>query len=157
MQKIFIEYEKCLGCGLCELACSFEKEGLFNPTLSRISVTRLYLSGLYIPLVCQQCTKPLCAEVCPVNAISRNGQTGAMIFNVDRCLGCQMCRMACPISAPIWDEVRGVVSNCDLCDGEPKCVQACAVGALQYIDEAEANILREGPIAEKLAELTKIL
>ncbi len=157
MKKIFIDNEKCLGCGLCERACSFEKKGVFNPVLSRISVTRFYNDGLYIPIVCQHCGKPLCQEVCPIGAISRDQKTGAITISIDKCMGCQMCRMACPISAPIWDTDRPVVVKCDLCEGEPKCVQACVVGALQYIDDIEANLLNKVPTAEKLAELARIL
>lgn len=157
MKKIFIDYEKCLGCGLCELACSFEKKGVYNPTLARMGVTRFYLTGLYVPLVCQQCGKPLCEEICPVNAISRNGKTGAIIINADKCRGCQMCRMICPIGGPIWDADAGLAVKCDLCDGEPKCVQACAVGALQYVDEAEVNLIGRAATAEKLVALAKVV
>ena len=33
--------DKCVGCGVCEYACSSEKEKVYNPIKSRIRVVRL--------------------------------------------------------------------------------------------------------------------
>lgn len=34
--KLKFQPEKCIGCHLCELACSGYKEGVFNPALARL-------------------------------------------------------------------------------------------------------------------------
>ena len=37
-KSLHIVVEKCTGCMQCEMACSFEKEQVFNPARSRIKV-----------------------------------------------------------------------------------------------------------------------
>ena len=157
MKHIFIDYQKCVGCGQCELACSFENEGIFNPTISRISVARFYSDGVYIPVVCQHCGKPACERACPVGAISRDKETGAILVDRERCMGCQLCRIACPITAPMYDSSEGVVFKCNLCGGSPKCVDACVWEAIQYIDETESNLTGKIPTAERLIGLSQII
>ncbi|TAN62337.1 MAG: (Fe-S)-binding protein, partial [Magnetospirillum sp.] len=37
-RSLLLKPEKCTGCRQCEMACSFEKERVFNPAKSRIRV-----------------------------------------------------------------------------------------------------------------------
>ncbi len=70
-----VDIEKCVGCRTCEVACSLKNTGTVNPTRSRIRIVRYEKQGEFhnfIPMVCQQCSTPLCLEACPVNAISRD-------------------------------------------------------------------------------------
>ena len=36
LKALHIDAGKCTNCMQCELACSFEKEGMYNPAKSRI-------------------------------------------------------------------------------------------------------------------------
>ncbi len=50
--NIHINAAKCTACKACELACSFTKEGVFAPRLSRIRVMQLHEVGMNVPVVC---------------------------------------------------------------------------------------------------------
>ena len=82
MPKVLtVNPEKCTGCRICELACSVNKEGMVNTSLSRIKVIKWEMEGFYVPMFCQQCEDPLCAAVCPVNAINRDEYLGRVFVN----------------------------------------------------------------------------
>jgi Fe-S-cluster-containing hydrogenase component 2 len=89
-------------------------------------------------------------EVCPVGAITRDEETGAMLVSHDRCLRCKMCTIACPFGATIYDPVSDIISKCDLCGGDPQCVQYCPSGAITYQDPIKANLAKRKNYAEKL-------
>ena len=57
--------EKCTSCLLCEMACSLEKEGLFNPAKSRIKVFEFEHGKTSVPYTCTQCEEAWCLHACP--------------------------------------------------------------------------------------------
>jgi len=145
---IVVYPDKCTGCQICELACSLYNERECNPEKARIRIVRVEEDGIIytIPVVCQQCEKPLCMEMCPVEAISRTPETGAIVVNKDKCLGCKRCAYACPYGAITVDPDRGFAVKCTLCDGNPQCVEFCPKNALEYVRADKINIRqrREG-------------
>lgn len=149
-KNLLVQPEKCIGCRTCELVCSFVHTGEFNPLRSRITVFNFEKVGLATPIVCQQCSIAACMEVCPVGAITRDEETGAMLVSQDRCLRCKMCTIACPFGATIYDPISDIISKCDLCGGDPKCVQYCPSGAISYQEPMKANVARRRNYAEKL-------
>lgn len=62
---------RCVGCRLCELACSFARYGHFNPHQAAIRVLFADDGGLEVSLsaACTDCRRPLCAAYCPTGAI----------------------------------------------------------------------------------------
>ncbi len=131
------------------MMCSFVHTKEFNPVRSRISVFNFEKVGFSTPIVCQQCSVAACMEVCPVSAISRDEDTGAMRVNHDVCLRCKMCTIACPFGATIYDPVSDIITKCDLCGGDPVCVKYCPSGAITYAEPAPANVGRRRDYAEK--------
>lgn len=148
--------EKCTGCRLCELACSVRNYSEADPARARVYVVRDECEGLVgtIPVVCQQCVDPLCVELCPATALSRDGETGAVVVDVDRCLGCRSCVQVCPFGAPSVDRRLGVTQKCDLCDGDPTCAKFCPTGALTAVPaDEEAQRLRRSRAGAYLEHL----
>ena len=72
-----------------------------------------------------------------VGAMHRDEETGAVLCDEDRCVGCWMCVMVCPFGAIQRNLVGNkVASKCDLCYGEemPVCVANCPNEALTFVD-----------------------
>ncbi|MDX9861250.1 MAG: 4Fe-4S dicluster domain-containing protein [Rhodospirillales bacterium] len=134
LKSLHIDPGKCTNCFLCELACSFEHEGLFNPTKSRIKVFTFHEQGRYVPYTCTQCAEAWCMAACPVDAISVDHATGAKVVSNDLCVGCKVCTIACPFGTVNYNHDTGKVIKCDLCGGEPACAAICPTGAITYVD-----------------------
>lgn len=132
MHRIIVDPEKCTGCNSCMLACSFAHDGYFSLARSRIQIDRNEERAIYNPRVCTQCPRPYCIEVCPVSALSTDETTGAIRWDGARCIHCHLCEAACPYGGIHFDKGDELLV-CDLCGGNPACVQACHFpGAIKY-------------------------
>jgi len=160
MRKILIvDARKCNMCKACELACSLVKTRECNPEYSRIRVMRMVGRGLNFPVVCRQCSRPLCSEACPTDAIVRNEETGAMVVDDELCIGCHLCVEACRLGGVFIDPVGETVMKCDLCGGNPACVDSCVYGALDFLSVSEGAYKKrqeaiESIIAEKMQRIS---
>ncbi len=132
---IWVSLDKCIGCRLCEMACSEHHFGEFSRILSGISIEKFDLTGRDVPVVCLQCEKAPCEEVCPVTAIQRDSDTGDLFINYDNCIGCKACVPVCPVGAMNFSSDRGIPVKCDGCLGDPECVKICPTNAIEYIEE----------------------
>lgn len=135
MKHITIDLDRCVGCRNCEYACSFQQTGDFGRMDSRIRVNFYPETVTCIPMTCMHCTDGWCMEVCPANAISRDEETGIVAIDEDRCAGCKMCMLACPLGSIHFNTVKLVSEKCDLCGGDPECVKHCISGALQFVED----------------------
>jgi len=143
MQRVIVvEPDKCTGCRICELVCSFFKEGECNPTKSRIRVVSFREHGIDQPVLCLQCEDPPCMATCPVGALKWDTKVGAVILNTESCIGCKLCMMVCPIGAISLASDRRI-RKCDLCSGEPKCVKYCPTKAIDFVDVTRAASSRQ--------------
>ena len=147
------DYEKCTGCRNCETACSVFHVQACNPAKSAVRIVKWAKSGLNVPVFCQQCEVPACANICPVQAISRDADTGAMIVDIDLCVGCRMCMVACPFGAVVLDRDRRQAIKCDLCGGvEPWCVRFCEPGALTFEPSPAVSLHKKREAGRRLAK-----
>ena len=67
---IKVSEKDCVGCRICELACSFQLTQEFNPEASKI---RIYFGDngeLKIETKECECNRPLCIAFCPVHAMT---------------------------------------------------------------------------------------
>ena len=146
-KRLIVDIDKCTGCRACVLACSFVKEQVFNPELARIMVLKFETAGVDAPLFCQQCEEPRCVEACPIDAIVYRPESGILVIDAGVCDGCGACLVACPYAAifkfPGETNKEDRILKCDLCDGAPECVGWCETEALQYVDAAEVDLIRE--------------
>lgn len=142
--------DKCAGCMTCSTICSLIKEGEIKPTASRIQLVRREWSGLYLQVVCQQCDPQICRSACPNSAISRDARTGATLVAPQKCTLCGACVRACPFGAIHVDKDALIV--CDLCGGEPKCVEWCPHEAIKY---SHLGLSERRKIMDDVLELRK--
>ena len=140
-KTLYIDYSLCIGCETCEYVCRFTND------TSRIHMTRT-VDGVMVPLYCQHCENPKCANACPRGALKRD-KDGAIILQSMLCRGCQTknCILACPHSA-MFETDRGVmVAKCDMCAQRrqvgmgPACVEMCPCAAISYVDRDEIPAL----------------
>jgi len=130
--------EKCVGCNICEYACSWEKEKTINPLRSRIRVVRIH-PFVNQAIVCKLCVDPPCVVSCPREALTSAKETGVIRVDADKCDGCGWCIEACPYGAIRYDQDARAVIVCDLCDGDPKCKTSCPEEAIEFVS-ADAQI-----------------
>jgi Fe-S-cluster-containing dehydrogenase component len=143
---------RCVGCRRCELACTEFNEGKAQPSMARVKVGRNFNYGpeglgagfwqdngrfgdhTIIQDTCKQCPHPVpCQLACPNDAIEVVEPVNARVVNQEKCVGCRICQRACPWGMTSFDEEIEKATKCHLCEGSPECVEACPVGALQYI------------------------
>ena len=154
-KMVFVDHAKCTVCRLCEIACSLNKNGVVNPTRSRINVIKWEAVCAETPMLCRQCESAPCMAVCPVKAIVHEEDPDRVTVDYDLCIGCKLCVMVCPFGAMGFDTVEKKVIKCDLCDGDPACVRFCETKALQYVDYTKVNTDKMREAAENLSELIR--
>jgi anaerobic carbon-monoxide dehydrogenase iron sulfur subunit len=153
MKVLMSNPRKCTGCGLCRIACSMRKDGVCNTERSRVRVIELDDSGRYLPLACQHCEDAPCAAACPREAISLDREQVRTVVDYNLCVGCGMCVHACPFGSMGFDPDRGRPFKCDLCGGDPLCVQFCEPHALTFKD---ASMLPYGQARQSALKLTGV-
>jgi Fe-S-cluster-containing dehydrogenase component/DMSO reductase anchor subunit len=93
-----------------------------------------------ISMACNHCSDPLCLTGCPTSAYHTDPETGAVIADHLKCIGCRYCTWNCPYDAPKFNSVSGIIEKCHLCNhliitGDvPSCSSACPTGALGFGD-----------------------
>jgi Fe-S-cluster-containing hydrogenase component 2 len=148
MKALIALPDRCTGCQRCTLACSYAHTKTYSPSKSRIWVIRLERK-IDQPIFCNQCG--ICISACPVNALSRDKKTGAIIVNEERCIGCGYCVNACPWGVIIVDHITHKAIKCDLCGGDPACVKECPEQALWFVDIREAAKFKRGATVKLLS------
>lgn len=147
MRRIYAKQEVCIACHLCEVHCllqhaqhsdlvkAYKKE--FPRALPRVHVEEK--GEVSLSLQCRHCDEPHCVYACLTGALQKDPDTGTVSVDLDKCIGCWTCVIACPFGAITPDISRGKIAKCDLCpDLEvPACVANCPNEALVYVDDEE--------------------
>ena len=148
MKKIYADEKFCIACRLCEVHCFVshskskhiikafrEERDLVQP---RLRVEQMGVSSF--ALQCRHCGDAQCLEACMTGAMHRD-ENGNVICDEDKCVGCWMCLMVCPVGAVspgAKGKTQKVASKCDLCGMQwkdaPPCVANCPNAALKYED-----------------------
>ena len=148
---MLIDTNQCSsGCDKCVTACNQEHalEQINGPKTDAQWIRKVSLKDkttgrqLSLPLMCQHCASPACADVCPTGASFKRAD-GIVLVDKHICIGCRYCMMACPYKARSFvhetlenqksyaPRGKGTVEGCTLCvhrvdRGElPACVDAC--------------------------------
>lgn len=139
LKALVINPALCTDCKQCELACSYENEGVFNVSKSRIRVFDFHEQARFVPYTCTQCDEAWCQHACPVNAITTDAESGVKIVHDNLCVGCKVCTIACPFGTINYNASTGKVIKCDLCGGDPACASACPTDAITYQDAEQTG------------------
>jgi carbon-monoxide dehydrogenase iron sulfur subunit len=154
---VSVNPSKCTGCGICEYACTLEKgETVWNPLRSRIRVIRM--TPLFnFALACRFCEDAKCVTACPEKALVQSEETGVIMVKDNKCKGCDWCIQACPHGGITIHPDTGIAVACDLCEGEPKCVEFCPEEALELVPTDTEAEERFNETMEKLPAETERL
>lgn len=139
-QSVNCDNDKCVGCDICEYACSFEKEKVFNPLKSRIRSVRIG-QIFNTAVTCKACINAPCITACPEEAITQSKETGVIVFDGQKCKGCDWCIEACKYGAITLHPNNHKAMVCDICDGDPKCIPACPESALSLGGKSNDKIV----------------
>jgi carbon-monoxide dehydrogenase iron sulfur subunit len=133
--------------------------GLAGDGKTQVNVRVLRVEHEAFPVSCRHCDPAACLSACPSGALRRDGDTGAVVLDPEKCKACAMCAMVCPFDAISFKVVhrspagRETAYKCDLCHEDlkegraPACVSACHSGALVF---RESEPLREHRAVENL-------
>jgi len=149
---LMIHPDKCTGCSNCELACAMFHEGEFRHRTNRVHVYTWEREGFSVPMMCQHCDSAPCVTVCMPHAMQRDPETGRVVLDAAKCIGCKMCVQACPFGNAVWDLHSQKVLKCDSCDGDPQCAKFCPTQALEWVDDLVSTRSRKRAFATKFKE-----
>jgi Fe-S-cluster-containing dehydrogenase component len=147
---------RCIGCRACVTKCK-EANGLpadvvrvdgvpydAPPDLNATTktVVKIWSDGplsAFVKAQCMHCVEPACVSVCMMGALHKAAR-GVVAYDVDRCVGCRYCQVACAFNVPRfeWASATPRIVKCELCrhrwaEGKgAACAEACPRGAVVF-------------------------
>ena len=142
MHRILINKELCMGCKSCVLACMLKHSKAKNMYLLDLESIDAESMGHIeldkdnnpVPILCRHCEEPECVLTCMSGAMTKDRETGVVLYDNQKCGSCYMCVMSCPYGIlKVDDRTKQNILKCDLCKDEecPKCVANCTTGAIE--------------------------
>ena len=141
MRRILVFEEYCMGCGLCEVYCKVQHSQskdlikAYNreqpKPISRVKLAKA--KPISFAVQCRHCKGSPCVTACLSGAMHQDEESGVVVHDPEKCIGCWTCIMVCPYGAISMDvSGSGVVAKCDLCTelDVPACVANCPNEAL---------------------------
>lgn len=168
-----IDLRLCIGCQACSLACKQEygvpRGTYWTKTLIEEVGTYPSVTRVYTPQICNHCEEAPCEKACPTGASYTEEETGVVLVDYDKCVGCRACYVACPYQnrhflkrgslkgyfpekglTPFEQQSyqhfqEGTVTKCVGCiervnaGKDPACVVGCPTGARKFGDLSDPN------------------
>ena len=118
---------RCIGCRACVTACQTANNmpgNLYDPPNDlngeNKNIIKLYEGDgerSYMKQQCMHCIDPGCVNACMIGALKKR-EYGIVTWDIDRCIGCRYCQVACPFNIPKfeWDDPFPKIVKCQLCN-----------------------------------------
>jgi len=145
----FIDYSRCIGCRACVQACE-ECDTHRGVSMIHVETIRRADTVQTTPQVCMHCEDPICARVCPADAIKQTPDGVTQSALKPRCIGCSNCVLACPFGVPKYFGAIDQMMKCDYCydrtsaGKRPMCATVCPSQALAFTTLEEIERTRRG-------------
>jgi Fe-S-cluster-containing dehydrogenase component len=148
---IALDYQNCINCKACEVACKQENNVQLGADKQRIwvgvveggtTLTDMFMN--FYPSQCNHCIDAPCVDVCPTGA-SHFAEGGIVKVDNDMCIVCKGCIEACPYNARFVDDTRQSVDKCTFCDhriedyGTTACQATCPTKVRTFGDLDDEN------------------
>lgn len=152
-QEFFYDPQRCIGCHACEMACA-ECETNGQIGMIHVDYVDRFLTTQTSVQICMHCEDPVCAKVCPADAITKDEFGLVHSANTARCIACSNCVQACPFGVPKKVEPLDLMMKCNMCydrtsaGKRPMCATVCPSGALFYgtRDQIRRNRPNSSPV-----------
>lgn len=159
-RMMLVDVSKCTGCRACQVACKqwnqlppdqTRQRGTHqNPpdlsptTWNLVRFTEILPKGggpvrlLFRKDSCMHCTDAACQRACPVPGAITQMETGAVVIDPKKCIGCKYCVNVCPFEVPRYDPATEKVYKCTFCSDRisqglmPACAKTCPAGAISF-------------------------
>ena len=145
----FIDYSRCIGCEACVKACA-ECDTHRGTSMIHLETIERRDSVQTAPQICMHCEDPICAQVCPADAIKKTPDGVVQSSLKPRCIGCSNCVLSCPFGVPKYLSEIDQMMKCDMCydrssvGKKPMCATVCPSGALTYTTMEDIQRTRQG-------------
>lgn len=134
--------DRCIGCQSCEVACKMEHDLPAGPRPVKVIQVGPMEQGAKLamtfqPVTCYHCDRPACVLACPTGAMQKR-EDGIVFSDMELCIGCQTCAVACPYGIPQLNPGTGKIAKCDGCMDRvdeglwPVCALVCPTEALMF-------------------------
>ena len=148
-RNFYIDYSRCIGCQACVQACA-ECDTHRGVSMIHLEIIERRDSVQTAPQVCMHCEDPICARVCPADAIKKTPDGVVQSSLKPRCIGCSNCVLSCPFGVPKYQAEIDQMMKCDMCydrtsvGKKPMCATVCPSGALTFATAEEIQRTRRG-------------
>jgi Fe-S-cluster-containing dehydrogenase component len=148
-REFFIDHSRCIGCQSCVQACA-ECDTHRGVSMIHLETIQRSDSVQTAPQVCMHCEDPICARVCPSDAIKKTSDGVVQSSLKPRCIGCSNCVVSCPFGVPKYRAEIDQMMKCDMCydrssvGKKPMCATVCPSGALTFTTMEEIQRTRSG-------------
>ncbi|MBU1140834.1 MAG: 4Fe-4S dicluster domain-containing protein [Proteobacteria bacterium] len=157
---MIMRQNNCVGCEKCVEACRETNHvpvghGAWRTTIQeRLTTVDGVEKREFRPILCNHCNRPPCVRVCPTKATYKDPETGIVVMDYKKCIGCKTCMAACPYNARYFNHDKYAIDKCNFCldtrlgmgEKETACAAACP-----------AKVRIFGDIKDKQSEIYRLL